>query len=276
MRSPFGSINALQGSRNISSSISENISISRQDTSKSDSYSSRVIIIAETDNYQTTILDEEPYAKYCNIDGHAKVSGGVIRTHLMFCDDHSHPRIAMILDSIKQGVRDYVDSKIGATEVVEIIESIYRNILVYNVANGLTSGNDSDFNEVLLRDTQATFVTHTLDELYENGNQVEGYKYAGIEKGSNANDYFVYYNAKYYYANEELQEIGRLAIMRIAENQGFTHYQALDVFGFLPDYSFDFNSRWLREITNEHLAAIVKNYGANPPKDLILYISTYR
>lgn len=199
-------------------------------------------------------------------------SGGIVKTHILFADEQNHPEIIKILDFLIQGIQDYVNSGISVERIIKTIKETYRNMLAYNVAANLSDGSDPKFNEVLLRDLQATFVLRTLDELYYNGNQTEGYERARLFSLT-ADDCFVYYNAKYHYANLELQEIGRKAFEDIAKNEGLHRYHVQELYGFLQPFSYDFNSRWEHELQDTRLAVVMRSHFSKPPKDLILYYS---
>ena len=65
-----------------------------------------------------------------------------------------------------KGFLDFVAGKIGADEITEIAERMYRDILAYNIKMGRTDGNDIEFNEKLVRDTHMYFSYYAVDSLY--------------------------------------------------------------------------------------------------------------
>jgi hypothetical protein len=168
---------------------------------------------------------------------------------------------------MSQGIKDFMAGKIGTAEITEIIENAYRDLLAYNISLGRTDGTDPHYNARLLFNTQGHFAWTARSEALL-ANNAEGYAYAQENFGLNPGDRFDYYNAKYFFLNKELQEIGTAAIAQIALNEGFDFY---DVQGCINYYGSIrcFSAQWQVGA----MSARMKNTDIEPPKDFVMFFT---
>ena len=173
-----------------------------------------------------------------------------------------------------QGTKDYTDGKINACDVSDIIETIYKDLLSLSIALGNTDGNDPKINAEILTSAQGLFAWEAVTTSYVS-NFEEGFVYAKENYGKTmpGNDTWVYYNAKYFHANKELQDIARAATTRIANENGL-EFNAEDIHNLrsttIPPYCF--NSMWKVGETSVRL----KELDAEPPKDFIMFFTPTR
>jgi hypothetical protein len=161
-----------------------------------------------------------------------------------------------------QGVKDYIDGKIDAAEVTRIIENMYDDLVSLSIALGNTDGNDPKINAEILSAAQRMFINHALNGTIQANNE-EGRAIAESKGLTHINDSFVYYNAKFFHANKELQEIGMVALTQIAENEGLDSFNVQDYFKW-HHANICFNVAW-------NSGGVMKDVTAEPPKDFIMF-----
>jgi hypothetical protein len=96
--------------------------------------------------------------------------------------------------------------------------------------------------------------------------------YAKEQFGLASNDRFVYYDAKFFHLNKELQGINTKAIDHIAQKEGFDFY---NVHGFLKNshpWTHCFNSLWEGNAKNLHISQM-KNINLEPPEDFKMFFA---
>ena len=223
------------------------------------------------DSYQQSSYNDDRFTSYSNKGGRVKVSGGIHSTHILFSSDIPHPEISRIHNYMKKTVRFHTDGLASNDEVAEMIGNMYEDLIALNVVSGKTHGNDPHFNRVLLRDTHTAFIMRTLDVLWYD-NQMEGYEFSKSSRVKAAGlDRFVYYNAKYFYANLALQEIGDTAALSIAKGEGFSEYSVTKVRSEIHPYNYCFNNRWSFEAEHNQRASKLKTLKVYPPVDFFLF-----
>jgi len=232
-------------------------------------------ISSGSDTFQSSAYDENIYTSYSSKNGHVKVSGGVHSTHILFSADPRHVEVTRIHNYMRKGVREYFSGMIGASQVADIIEHMYRDILAYNVTMRKTNGSDPNFNGALLRDTHSTFIMRTLETLWLD-NQTEGDAYARANKGLSITDCFVYYNARYYHANKALQTTCDATIAGIAKKEGIPDYSVSKVRSEIHPYNYCFNSRWSYDASYDAHISKIKNTHLEPPDDFVMYFASDR
>jgi len=181
------------------------------------------------------------------------------------------PEIARINTYINKGIQDYIAGKVGADEIIILIDNAYRDILAYNISLGNTDGTDPYYNAGLLHGTQAHFGWRSVQESFM-ANATERDAYAlenyGMKPGY---DVYEYYNAKYFYLNKELQEINKTAITQIAKNEGFDFYNVQAFYSNPYKHQYCFNAAW-----QQGVGMNMKNLDVEPPKDFIMFYTAQR
>ena len=175
----------------------------------------------------------------------------------------------------RQTVNDFIDGKIDAAEVSKTIENIYNDLVSLSIALGNTDGNDPQINAEILRSAQSLFSSQALRGTI-GANYAEGEAYAKENYGMNPGDRFVYYNAKFYHANKELQEIGKTATSRIANEKGLD-FNAQDIHNIRSTIHkpYCFNATWQTTAINSNVS-IMKNINLEPPEDFIMFFAPQR
>jgi len=171
-----------------------------------------------------------------------------------------------------QCVQDYIDGKIDASDVSRVIESIYNDLVSLSIALGNTDGNDSQINAEILRSAQSMFSSQAMNGAYF-ASQAEGLAFAKESYGlSPPNLNVLYYDAKYYYANEDLQEICKAAVSDIARDEGFADYRVQDLYDNLHPYSYCYNTRWSGDAQGLNIG-MMKDIGSQPPRDFKMFFA---
>ena len=163
---------------------------------------------------------------------------------------------------LEQGIKDYIDGKIGADEVTKIIETMYKDLLSLSIALGNTDGNDPEINAEILRSAQGKFIHKSLT-INILANNEEGAAIARSKGLTHINDSFEYYNAKFFHANKELQEIGRVALTQIAKKEGLDSFDYQNYFKW-HHANICFNVIW-------NSLGTMKDVNIQPPKDFIMF-----
>jgi len=218
--------------------------------------------------------DREIVSVSFNKDG---VQGGCAYRYVDFekvKDDRALLRSEMdrIESYVNQGVRDYADGKIGAGCVEKIIESIYKDLVSLSIKLGNTDGNDPKINADILSSAQGMFISRTLTETMR-ANDEEGAAYAYAKHGLPANSAGAYYNAKYFYANKDLQEIGMNVFPQVAKQEGLDSFNVHDYFKWQHAMNC-FNKSWHQR--HESVAVKMKDTGLEPPRDFVMYFTPRR
>ena len=181
----------------------------------------------------------------------------------LFLDKH-HPELARVEANMIQSIQDFIEGRIGAAEIKEVIERTYNDILAYNIAMGRTDGTDPHYNARILFHVQAEFSRRALSET-RIANYLEGEAFAQAN-GLNPGDRWVHYNARFFFANRELQEITTAAISNIVQNEGF------DFFNIQGARPHCFNFSW-----SNHARAVgistMKDANIEPPKDFVMFFA---
>jgi hypothetical protein len=191
----------------------------------------------------------------------------------------NHLEITRIRDSIIQGVRDFKSGDIEASEVTNMLHNAYKDYLTYHIALGFTDGNDVEFNKRLLSHVQATFMNQAGGKLSYDMWQ-EGLEHAKSEFGWTddfmGRNRFVYYNAKFYHAFNDLINISDSVFANMAKREGFTEFDVFEVYRDYP-HARCFNTSWNGGAMGIH-AAKMTNTSTVPPKDFIMFYapSIYR
>jgi len=174
-----------------------------------------------------------------------------------------------IRNYMAQGVSDFITGKIGADEIMAIIENAYRELLAHNISLGNTCGTNPYYNARLLFNVQQHFESLVVMANI-NANKAEGSAIAK-ERGilcSWGHQRWVHYNAKFFFMNQDLQEIGRSAIAKIAQNEGFDFFVNTS-----PGPCF--NVVWT-EGANTRGLSTMKDTGLEPPRDFTLFFTADR
>jgi len=116
------------------------------------------------------------------------------------------------------------------------------------------------------------FISRALDETMR-ANDEEGAAYAYAKHGLPANSAGAYYNAKYFYANKELQEIGMKAFPQVAKQEGLDSFNVQDYFKWQHAMNC-FNKSWHQR--HESVAVKMKDTGLEPPRDFMMYFTPRR
>ena len=168
-----------------------------------------------------------------------------------------------------QGVKDFINGKIDADEVSKVVETIYNELVALSIALGNTDGNCPKINAEILREAQIIFSRQALNETFA-ANWDEGREYAKTNFGI-TNSSFMYYNARFYHLNEQLQEIGRTATTQIAKDNGL-EFNAHDIHRVFSEVhkAFCFNARWQNFGYNMGMS-VMKDITLVPPEDFIMF-----
>ena len=182
--------------------------------------------------------------------------------------------VASLRDYMNSGMVDYVAGKISADEMAEIAEQVYRDILALNIQLGKTDGNDPEFNEKLLAITHLHFVNSTVNTLWFDMHD-KGFEYGKETFGFThpVSDHFSYYDAKYYYACKELQEIGDAVFSRIAKDEGLSGFNVAYPYSLEPSDTHNFNAQCAMR---DQRVMVMKDVNLAPPRDFKMFFSPTR
>jgi hypothetical protein len=174
-----------------------------------------------------------------------------------------------------QGVQDFIDGKIGAADVSKIIDTIYNDLVSLSIALGNTDGNDPKVNAEILSAAQRIFSEQALHGTF-GANQEEGAAYAKDNYGMSPSDRFVYYNARFFHLNKQLQEIGKTATTGIANEKGL-EFDAEDIHQVRATIHklYCFNAAWQNNAINMG-SAVMKDIRIEPPEDFIMFYTPRR
>jgi hypothetical protein len=175
-----------------------------------------------------------------------------------------------------QGVQDFIDGKIDNAEVSRIIEKIYNELVSLSIALGNTDGNDPKINAELLSVAQNIFSNHALNGAMS-ANLEEGREIAQERNVlcSWGHQRWVHYNARFFHANRELQEIGRAAIAQIAQNEGFVSFDVGANPGPPCNPNQCFNIAWESKAMSLGISRMTDT-SIEPPKDFVMFFAADR
>ena len=182
--------------------------------------------------------------------------------------------VTSIKDYMNSGMVDYVTGKIGADDVAEMAESVYKDMLAYNIKMGKTDGNDPEFNEKLLVHAHSEFIFRAVETLWFNMHE-KGFEYGKETFGFThpVSDHFSYYDASYYYASKELQAIGDAVFSRIAKDEGFSGFNVAFPYEQELSYTHCFNSQCA---LRDYRVMVMKDINLAPPRDFKMFFSPTR
>jgi len=196
------------------------------------------------------------------------VSNANHKLPVIFGSHANYPAVRDIFNQMIKGIQDFITGSIDTDEIEKIIENAYKELLEYNISIGRTDGTDPHYNARILNNVQAHFSNQTMI-LMMNANWEEGRVYAKENYGLKPGDNFVYYNAKYFFLNKELQDIGLTAISNIAQREGFDFYDAPRAHNYSSLTGNDkcFNFMWSVNLANVK----INNTNQTPPKDFVMF-----
>lgn len=178
-----------------------------------------------------------------------------------------------IEEYMNQAFLDYFAGKISADEIAGIAKRMYEDILAINITAGKTDGNDPSFNIKLLEHTHSIFSAFAVNTLYWDMYDI-GFKYAQETYGftRSVGDRFCYYDADYFYASKELQDIGDAAFTSIAKDKGLSDFCAADLYNGYP--ALCFNSKWNSFAGPGNTAvSLIKDVNITPPRGFKLFFT---
>ncbi|MCL2078288.1 MAG: hypothetical protein FWH17_00430 [Oscillospiraceae bacterium] len=228
----------------------------------------------ENEYTDVNIFNEELYRQYTKPGVDVFVSSANHSPPVLLNGDKRHPEIARIIEYTNEAIRDYITGKADSATVANAIENMYRDLLAYNVSLGKTDGTDPHYNARLLYDVQGNFSRLSVVGNWLL-NQADGDAYAHANYSLNQGDRYIYYDAKYYYANLKLQEIGKAAIAGIAEEKGFSSFNVQGFYTNPHRVLYYFNDMWQHQAINTGITQM-KNTDAAPPKDFVMFFTPRR